>query len=668
MLVLYQIFKMKERNLANIQFNRKYNYIPKEVKDREVIGFDSETYDGKITLLTDSLENYVIPHNFNDSMEFLEKNNERYKNSLNFFFNLEYDTNALIKWLPEKNILELIEFGRTVYNGEDKFNIEKELINESFKYNNDNLENLEKTVNNEDNLLKEKVLKNADAYYISLLKQKYLKITNPKRRFRIMFFDIAHFYQLGSLQKTYYKVFDRVYKKRITNRENGFDYTDINDNVIQYCIEDSKKCQELAYDFVKLCDSFVYVKHFFSPASLSKALLKKELNKYECNFVNSETQQYALNSYQGGRFETFKKGYFDKIFVYDINSAYPSIYENLAIPNGLHITNSKYEKNSLYSYFKCNLNLKSDEIISPLKYFLTKKNLLIYPLGKIKEVYLTKKEYEFLLKYDIDIDIIKAKHIINDNPIYPFKFIKDLYSKRMELKKLKNRKEHIIKISANSLYGITIQLTKRIELKKEWSEDEESNPDNEIVIYNDRIFLKTFKWVAGEFFNPIFATEITSQIRIKLLEDSFNNQKNIIMFATDSIISDKKLDNLKIDNQLGSYKLENDFALKGVVLGNGIYQFSDGYERKKGFRGFNTNLNIIELLEKNKNKTIIDIQKYKPFKLKESRTHLEDLNNFSYVLKQLNINSDNKRIWDRDFENCNDALNSQIDSKPIVLN
>jgi hypothetical protein len=238
----------------------------------------------------------------------------------------------------------------------------------------------------------------------------------------------------------------------------------------------------------------------------------------------------------------------------------------------------------------------------------------------------------------------------------------------MELKKLKNRKEHIIKISANSLYGITIQLTKRIELKKEWSEDEESNPDNEIVIYNDRIFLKTFKWVAGEFFNPIFATEITSQIRIKLLEDSFNNQKNIIMFATDSIISDKKLDNLKIDNQLGSYKLENDFALKGVVLGNGIYQFSDGYERKKGFRGFNTNLNIIELLEKNKNKTIIDIQKYKPFKLKESRTHLEDLNNFSYVLKQLNINSDNKRIWDRDFENCNDALNSQIDSKPIVLN
>ena len=46
---------------------------------------------------------------------------------------------------------------------------------------------------------------------------------------------------------------------------------------------------------------------------------------------------------------------------------------------------------------------------------------------------------------------------------------------------------------------------------------------------------------------------------------------------------------------------------------------------------------------------------------------LEDINSFVKINRDLNINFDKKRDWNRDFKNCEDVLTNIIDSKPLSV-
>lgn len=614
---------MKERDLTKINipnYSVKAGAYRRPKEDKEVIGWDSETYRGKITILANSKGDYLIPDSMEDILGFI--NNPTYKKAYNFFFNLEYDTNAFIKHLPDKNILNLIAYNKTVY------------LNHKIK----------------------------------IIPKKLLSILpEGKKRFTLKFFDISQFYHYGSLAKTYKEVFNELYEKRVSEekRKAGFKKEEITPDDIKYCIEDSIICKKLAENFINLTNQIIYVPRYISPASISKAFLKSKLEQ-DYTFSPSELQQYALNSYQGGRFECLKRGYFDRIYTYDINSCYPYFMYNLPFPIGNQVGNKKYESESIYSYFKVNLKIRSDLKISPMKYFFPKKNFMIYPTGTFKNVFLTKGEYDLMKKYDSKIEIIDAKHLFNDNPQYPYYWVKELYDIRKKLKKENNPLEHIIKLIINSGYGIHIQLNKITYLKEHWDIKEEKDYNNELIDYNNKVFLKTYKWLAGQFFNPIIATEITSRARVKLIEDSERYSKNVIMFATDSITFDKKV-NLSLSDNMGDYEIEDKGLTYGVVVGNGVYQIVGNKEQKKRFRGFTRDYNLIDILKKNKNKKVIKLTKNKPTKLKESRTNLDTLNIFRDYERQLNINSDKKRNWERSFLNGNDVLNNQIDSKALEI-
>ena len=620
---------MKERDLTKITFPSygvKAGYYCKPKTKKEVIGWDSETYKGKITLLSNSLGEYIIPDSLNDVLSFIYK--EKYQRAYNFFFNLEYDTNALIKLFPEKNIRNFISLNQSIWK----------------------------------------------EYKISLIPRKLLFIKKENAQ-SVKYYDIYQFYQLGTLENTYEKVFKKPYKKRISDRSKGFKKSEITPKVIKYCVEDSIACKELAENFVNLAHSFIYIPQFLSPASISKALIKSKLRK-DYRFSPSKIQQFALSSYQGGRFECLRRGSFDKIYIYDINSAYPSEMSKLAEPIGAYLTNNSYEPESLYSYFKADIKLDIEEKISPMKYFFPKKNLLVYPIGEFKDIYLTKCEYELLKDYDAKIEIKKARHVFNDDPYYPYEWINDLYYKRLELKNNDDPLEFILKLALNSGYGISIQLNKKPFIKLKWEDKEEKDYHNEVLFLGDKTVLKSYKWVSGQFFNPIIATEITSRIRVKLIRDSLKDSDKVIMFATDSITTDKKI-NLPLSKKIGDYQIENKGFSYGVILGNGIYQIindkklsgSEIPERveKKRFRGFSRTFNLINILKNNMRKKIIKLKKKRPYKLKESRTKLEKLNIFDYFEKKLNINSDQKRRWERDFINSNDVLHNQIDSYPLEV-
>ena len=56
--------------------------------------------------------------------------------------------------------------------------------------------------------------------------------------------------------------------------------------------------------------------------------------------------------------------------------------------------------------------------------------------------------------------------------------------------------------------------------------------------------------------------------------------------------------------------------------------------------------------------------------MKSKQSDIEKYNNFNLIKeepKKLNLNFDKKRVWERQFLNSNDVLNSQIDSKAIEI-
>jgi hypothetical protein len=92
----------KKQNHAKVEWSRK----------APCHGFDTETFRGKAILLSD--ENvFIEPHSIEDVLTFLTRH--RTESANNFFFNLRFDYAAIMKWLGDGELDELIRYGEIEY-------------------------------------------------------------------------------------------------------------------------------------------------------------------------------------------------------------------------------------------------------------------------------------------------------------------------------------------------------------------------------------------------------------------------------------------------------------------------------------------------------------------------------------------------------------------------
>ena len=293
-----------------------------------------------------------------------------------------------------------------------------------------------------------------------------------------------------------------------------------------------------------------------------------------------------------------------------------------------------------------------------------KNSLMIYPIGKFKDIYINKKEYETIKNIGFNINIIDAWHYFDKEPEYPFLFLKDFYDLKEKLKKEKNQElSWIPKIILNGFYGKTIQMNKSLIYTKEFKGNENLM---DMILIKDTYIYEYQKFISGKLFNPIVANEITANTRNKLFQSCFKYQNNIIGFQTDSIITDKKIP-LNIGENLGDWEIEKEDK-RMIILGSGIYQTIEDEQPKIKFRGFGKQINIYDMLKNNN--LSIDIKKNYKFKSvmklrMNEHKKLELLNQILPDKKIINLNFDKKRLWDRDFKNSEDVLKNKIESKPI---
>jgi len=405
-------------NLAQLRTKRPQNRNKARSKVREINALDTETYQGNIFLIADSDGRYLDDITPDKVIEFLFS--KKYQNTWNFFYNLAYDAEVILKLLDQ----------------------------ELFRYN-----------------LTRKLKFQYKDFKLEYIPGKLLRI--KKGHHSVLFFDIAQFYQ-SSLVSAYQNNLGELPQEylELKNKRAEFSKWFYNHNkkkVRNYCIQDCILTKQLAKHWIILFhDAFLFhpAKWISSGYLAEKVLINNEIFFPKFDSIPYTIQDLAFRCFFGGRFEMIKRGFIGKAYLYDINSAYPYAISQLPdLNNGKWVKKKSIDAKAKLGFFKILADIPDDYPIPPFTF--KSKTQMIFPSGKFI-TYCTIAEL-LACRDDSIYKILEAYQFVPNSNIKPYKnFIESLYQKRLELKEQNNPLQLPIKIILNSIYGKTGQKVNRI--------------------------------------------------------------------------------------------------------------------------------------------------------------------------------------------------------------
>jgi hypothetical protein len=385
-----------------------------------------------------------------------------------------------------------------------------------------------------------------------------------------------------------------------------------------------------------------------------------------------EAHEWAKLSYHGGLFWTLQRGYFKQdLFSYDINSAYPSVMASLPhwgcgsfkwvetpspppdpSPNGggpgrgdevfgwygvefdsIWIPQEEFKEG--YCIDICYRDIEKKIRVNPKR--------IIYPTGIRRQV-VTKAEYEWMLKHHFPCKFLTGLEWYKENDKYPspFEWMPKIFNQRNEIRKTDKTGmlQYALKIVLNGLYGKTAQSKKG----------------------------------TGILTNFFYASYITAMTRLQVAEVAIKNLSAVVEIATDSVTLTKPIYDIPISKELGEWGLD-EYA-EGLFIGSGMRQeWYLGGESVTYARGLTDkrDFDMLSFLQKNRTSAEAWFTRKRPIHLGEMLVHYkalkyEDLGVFTSVRKRLNCNTDKKQIWDRDYDNFGDFLDSPpMRGKPLEV-
>jgi len=383
-------------------------------------GYDTETYRGKAFLICNQYSSLFINFDATEE-EGKEKilaylcNGTTHKGRLNWFFNLNYDVRAILKWFTEDEVYELYNSNKLMFGN----------------------------------------------YSIEYLPGKMFAISRGKKEvFR--YFDIAQFYggSLDSNAKKYLndKKIDTIDRVRL-----GYDMEYWKENlgeIIKYCIYDADLTSRLADLFFHKLDEVMdfSTQKPFSTGSIAQEYFLKNANIPTIEGIPNRVLELHQDGYRGGRIELLKKGYFPSCSGYDIKSAYPSIMRNLLdYSQGEWIEDENCHRVDTGIY-RINLSWYHD-IVAPFPY--SGDVGAIYPNGE-SEYIVNEKEIEFLRKYKKfnDFEILEGWEFVPYREVFPYRERIDYLFEQKE--NASDATEKLLyKLFINSIYGKTAQAIDR---------------------------------------------------------------------------------------------------------------------------------------------------------------------------------------------------------------
>ena len=627
--------------------------------ERGTICMDSETTKGKVTILADNEGNYTDINRFKNTdglFNFLC--HKRYRITNNFYFNGQYDWNAIIKWLDVSDREELFYNGYLEYKG----------------------------------------------YALTLIEKKEFKIGRMSQNGKVQhynrFYDISQFLTGESLAV---QSANTPYPKDTSfDVGNGIDIARYNpakqyqDDAIKYCIQDCKATQYLACGLVdQVYKMGVAPRNWHSKASIAKKYVLFNLPLTKMQMPSRKILQDSLMAVRGGFIECLQMGTFKNVYAPDVRSCYPSIIRDMYNYTGRTSNLKEYMSDSAYSWFNVKIDY-SHPFLSPLWYPQVDKTQLKpilqhYHVTGDMEVWLCKPEYEYFHNLGYDMEILDASHILKTpDTVKPFyDIVTDLYNARLEAKKDKDPIQAVIEIILNSIYGLMLNSwyepefiphNQLVEIMESY--DIDTDPMEGYVNMfggkyatqngNSGVYRDMYK--AGSMYQPHIASHILAGARIKLFTDLQKeiDKGYVISVATDAMTVTKLISKLPTSNKLGNWDVKHYDEL--LQYGAGRYMVSKNGvidEDASANRGIPLSPEIIlNLLNEYGHSEKAPFVKESPVKGKESFIRKEysqhDLFN-EFVEKRKEIKPYTKtRHWNEVYNKIDQLFEFNISSRPFL--
>ncbi|MEM2660917.1 MAG: DNA polymerase [Nitrososphaeria archaeon] len=588
------------------------HYVKADKFNIPIRAFDTETLDGVCKLLACSDNNFLLNPTFDDILEFLWK----YRGTLNFFWNIDYDIAAIIKLLPEKKIKQFVAQNFVLY-----YPFEDSLAT------------------------------------ISYAPRKFLTIAYKRKVVR--FFDLWQFYHmsLDSASKRY--LGESKYEMNREELGNEREYWEKNtQKIIEYCIRDCVLTQKLGELIQSKLNALGISFEFPVSAGSISAKYFSSLNYIR--FKPSIWNFFAYMSYFGGRFEVVERGYFDDIKVYDINSAYPYAIAHLPSLKGNWYATTELDDNADLGFYAIVVR-KSPDL--PIQFFPYRNGVVSYPVLENTLHFCSLDELCYALDLGYEIDILKGIVFYAKEEDYPYyDTIYKLYDERNRVKDDVAMKL-VLKLLMNSLYGKFAERQKKRKIVESVEEADEF-----AYMGDDIIFFKTYL-KPGVYFNPVYAAQITALTRIKLFDYAL--KYDAVAMFTDCLFTSKTMES---SDKLGDFKFEAEGEV--LLVGSGVYTLRNINKGilKTRTRGthLEKDIDLIDYAEKNVNARKIKLDWQKAIKPKEAfkqckKYNLLDINRFIRYEREIDINFDRKRIWLNSPDKLGDLLNHTYESLPLEV-
>jgi hypothetical protein len=449
---------------------------------------------------------------------------------------------------------------------------------------------------------------------------KQLRIYKGKEK--VTFWDISQFFKHGGRRLTLDSA-SRIYlgESKLEMRTKNFTPLYVRKYwkaISRYAIQDAVLAQKLGVYFVNKLDQFgITPTAIYSCASISF--------KYFCDHANVVTSwkywqddqnvlKFACDAYEGGKFEVTSRGPFTG-YEYDISSAYPFEIANLVdISRATTVRTAEYQPKAVYGFLRCFIDNTN---AAHIPCGMMRGNVRIYPAGQFY-LTITKQEYDYLLTLGIPVVIHDAIWLFVKRKSYPYRsVISTLYNLKSHYKGKDRMAYDLTKIVQNSFYGKTAQV---IEM-----------PDG--------------KFNAGAGWNPVYASIITANPRIKITAVQNAMKDDCLAVHTDSVILTKPMPkSFEQDGKLGNFEpvVEGD----GILIACGMYQIGE----QNAFKGFKPR-------DRDSWRDILG-RNYSRQKIKYRVRHVESwiesmaknhakssINLFQIAPKVIDLNCDVKRNW-----------------------
>lgn len=381
---------------------------------------------------------------------------------------------------------------------------------------------------------------------------KFFQVTYRKKHVSCRLWDVIGFFQSSFVKSIdgWLGINSTVINKGKAKRSK-FTADDL-DNIIAYCHEELRYFEMLMQHLWECLNAAgIPISRWDGAGSIAQRLMTMYgIYEYKGTAKRQDAHYFlARCAYAGGRFELLQPGDFDqKVYGYDINSAYP--YAISMLPTFTGLRKCKAKDHSLCEIGEYDLLRVrySGNVTNPIHpYFHRGTNLEIaYPAKS--EGWHWAPEYLAAVPYGAGVVV---DHLVwKDNGHRPFAWVAEKYNERLAMKQAKDPREKVWKLGLNSLYGKLAQ-------QRGW------RPGKPVP----------------RFHQLYWAGWVTAKCRSMVYAAMMQNPDAIIAVETDGIISTEPLD-LPLGEGLGEWDYKEYDWITYVQSGLYFARLSEGFRKK----------------------------------------------------------------------------------------